>query len=170
MIHNDILPIELECGSLYRSFMHHAIGSGDSAGNRYGVRLLRGGEPVSLSGAACTGYFIRPDGITLVISGQTDGTSAWVELPAAAYAVEGAFTLAIKISGAGFAETMRIVDGSVVRTTTGAIADPADTVPSLEELMAVIERAETAAAAIGRLSVTANQISGTRYKVAVTKT
>ena len=164
----DIADIELESGTLFRSFSNKAIGSGDAAGNRYGVKLLRNGEPVSMSGAACVGYFIRADGITLVINGEVDNGIAYVELPAAAYAVGGNFTLAIKVSGTGFAETMRIVDGTVVMTTTGAISDPASEIPSLAELNAVIADAEAAAAAIGNLSVTATQISGTRYKIAVT--
>lgn len=164
----DIMDIELESGSLFRSFNNKAIGSGDISGNRYGVRMLRGGEPVSMSGASCVGYFIRADGITLVISGVVDNGIAYVTLPAAAYAVGGNFTLAIKVTGTGFAETMRIVDGTVVLTTTGAISDPASEVPSLADLMAVITRAEAAAAAINNISVTATQISGTRYKIAVT--
>ena len=165
----DIMDIELESGSVFRSFNNKMIASGDVSGNRYGVRLLRGGEPVSMSGAACVGYFIRPDGITLVINGAVENGIAYVELPAAAYAVGGNFTLAVKITGTGFAETMRIIDGTVVLTTTGAISDPASEVPSLADLMAVIGRAETAAATINNLSVSATQISGTRYKIVVTK-
>ena len=104
-----------------------------------------------------------------MINGSASGNEAYVELPAAAYAAEGTFTLAIKVTGTGFAETMRIVDGTVVSTSTGAISDPATVIPSLSNLTAIIGRAETAAAAIGNLSVAATQISGTRYKIAVTK-
>ena len=163
----DIIDIELESGTVFRSFNNKIIGGGDSSGNRYGVRLLRDGEPVSMSGVACVGYFIRSDGITLVINGAVSNGIAYVELPAAAYAVGGNFTLAVKVSGTGFAETMRIVDGTVVLTTTGIINDPASVVPSLADLNAVIADAEAAATAIGNLSVAATQISGTRYKIAV---
>lgn len=164
----DVVNIELESGTLFRTFSNKAIGGGDDSGNRYGVKLLRNGEPVSMAGAACIGYFIRADGITLVINGTINNGIAYVELPAAAYAVGGNFTLAIKITGTGFAETMRIVDGTVVLTTTGAISDPASEIPSLADLLAVIGRAETAAEEIADLSITATQISGTRYKIAVT--
>lgn len=163
----DIISIELESGSVHRSFSHKMIASGDNSGNRYGVKLIRNGEPVSLVGAVCVGYFIRADGITLVINGTVNNGIAYIELPSAAYAVSGVFTLSIRITGTGFAETMRIIDGTVVMTTTGAIADPASEVPSLDELMAVIERAEAAAEEIDDISVTATQISGTRYKIAV---
>lgn len=165
----DIANIELESGTVFRTFNNKMIASGDVSGNIYGVRLFRNGNPVSMSGASCVGYFIRSDGITLVINGTVSNGIAYVELPEAAYAVGGNFTLAVKVSGTGFAETMRIIDGTVVLTSTGTIADPASEIPSLADLMAVIGRAETAAATINNLSVTATQISGTRYKIAVTK-
>ena len=165
----DIIDIDLERGSLHRSFMNHAIGAGDGAAHRFGIRPKRNGEPVSLIGAACVGYMIRPDGITLVINGVTQAGEAYVELPEAAYAIEGNFSLSIKVTGTGFTDTVRIVDGTIVRTTTGEIMDPADTIPSLADLTAVIGRAEDAAEVINSLTIQAQQITGTRYKIAVTK-
>ena len=164
----DIINIELENGTVFRSFNNKVIGTGDAAGNRYGIKLMRKNEPVSMIGAACVGFFIRPDGITLVINGEVTNGIAYVELPAAAYAIEGNFTLAIKVTGTGFAETMQIIDGTVVTTTTGVILDPASEIPSLEDLMAVISRAEEAVETINDFSITAIKISGTRYKIAVT--
>ena len=163
----DIVDIELQGGNVFRSFLNHALGAADNAGNRFGFRLKNNGEPVSLTGAACIGYFIRPDGTTLVINGATSNGVAYVTLPEAAYSYEGNFSLAIKLGGTGFAGTMRIVDGTIVRTSTGAISDPSSEVPSLEDLMEVIGRAEAAAADINALSITATQITGTRYKIAV---
>ena len=167
MVKKDIIDIEVKTGSIHRSFANHMIGGGDEQGDLYGMRILENGQPVSLSGGTCTGWFINSDGITLVINGAVNGDTAYVVLPAAAYAKEGQFSLAIKISGTGYAGTMRIVDGTVVKTTTENINDPSSVVPSLESLMAVIERAEAAAADIGDLSITAVQITGTRYKIAV---
>ena len=165
----NIVNVDILSGTIHRSFMNNSIGEGDAAGDRIGVRVMKGSQPASLSTAACIGYFIRPDGITLVINGTISGNTAYVDLPLAAYAKTGQFALAIKVSGTGYAETLRIVDGTVVDTTTGEISDPAGDVPSLEELMAVISAAEAAAATIDGLSITATQISGTRYKIAVTK-
>ena len=165
----DILDIELESGNVHRSFLNHMIGAGDAAGQRFGVKLKRNGEPVSMAGAACVGYFIRPDGITLVINGEISNGIGYIELPEAACAVEGGFSLAIKISGTGFENTIRIVDGTIVKTTTGTINDPSGQIPSLADLLAVIEQAEEAAADIDGISITETVISGTRYKITVTK-
>ena len=165
----EIINIDVRRGTIHRSFMNCSIGEGDKAGNRFGFRLFNGRDPVSMVGASCVGYFIRSDGITLVISGTIADGAAYVDLPEAAFAKEGNFTLTIKVAGTGFASTMRIIDGTVVNTTTGTIADPASEVPSLADLMAVINRAETAAETIDGISFAAVQISGTRYKITVTK-
>lgn len=165
----NIADIDLNQGTILRSFQNRIIGEGDDSADVFGVRIFEDGAAVSLAGAVCFGYFIRPDGITLVLSGSVSGNTAEVSLPSAAYAKEGNFTLAIKVSGSGYADTMRIVDGTVVNTSTGEIADPAQSVPSLQELLAVISDAEDAADAIEALSVSATQIEGTRYKISVVK-
>ena len=167
--HEDIIDIDLEGGNIARSFSNKTIGEGDIAGQRFGFRIFRNKTQESLAGASCVGYFIRPDGITLVINGTAQNGIAYVELPEAACAVEGNFTLAIKLAGTGFDGTMRIVDGTVVNTTTGSISDPSGDIPSLADLLAVIEQAEDAAETIDGITISAVQISGTRYKISVTK-
>lgn len=138
---SDIVDINLESGSIHRSFLSHTIGSGDDDANRFGVRAFRNGTPESLSGI-CTGYFIRADGETVVISnGTISGNKATVTLPEACYVVEGQFALAIKVSNGGVTTTMRIIDGVVNRTTTSVIVDPGTIIPSIEDLIQAIDDA-----------------------------
>lgn len=141
----DIVNVELNSGSIFRSFLNHQIGEGDSGANRFGVRVFRGGEEVSVSGATCTGYFIRPEGDTVVITGTASGNTAYVDLPQACYTYEGQFSLAIKLAGGDVTGTMRIVDGVVTNTTTDTLIDPGTVIPSIEDL---IEAIETAVASI----------------------
>ena len=169
MNRTDLVDVELKSGSVFRSFLNRNIGEGDVYGNCYGVRIFDNGEPVDMTGAACVGYFIRADGVTLVIAGETGDSMTSVLLPPACYAVEGSFTLAIKVSGAGFSGTMRIIDGTVCNVTTGQINDPSSEVPDLTDYEAKVARAEAAAAAINNLQIAATQISGTRYQLAVTR-
>lgn len=137
----DILDIELENGSLHRSFLRHTIGSGDALGNRFGVRVFRNGEPVELTGT-CAGYFIRSDGATVPITnGVIDGNVAYVTLTETCYALEGVFSLAIKITDGGETVTMRIVDGMVSRTSTDEAVDPGEVIQNIEDLIEAIEAA-----------------------------
>ena len=137
----DILDIELENGNLHRNFMRHTIGSGDALANRFGVRVFRHGEPVALTGT-CNGYFINSAGATIPITnGVIDGNVAYVTLISTCYAVEGIFSLAIKVTSSGETVTMRIVDGMVSRTSTDVAIDPGTIIPSVEDLIEAIEDA-----------------------------
>ena len=167
MNRTDMVDVELKSGSVFRSFLNRNIGEGDVYGNRYGVKILNNGEPVDMNGAACVAYFIRADGVTLVIAGETGDSMASVLLPPACYAVEGSFTLAIKVAGTGFSGTMRIIDGTVCNVTTGQINDPSSEVPSLASYEEWVIRAEEAPAAM--IDIVPSLISGTRYQLAVTR-
>ena len=140
----DIVDIELENGTVHRSFLNHTLGSGDEKANRFGVRTFRNGEPESVSNG-CYGYFIRADGTTVgpiegVITGA-DSNKAYVTLPAACYAIEGNFQLAIKVTTTTTSGTLRIIDGVVSKTTTDTIVDPGTVVDSVDELVQAIEDA-----------------------------
>lgn len=139
--HEDIVNIDLESGTIHRSFLNHSIGYGDDDANRFGIRAYRNGVAETLGGT-CAGYFIRADGATVTIAdGVVSGNLAYVTLPEACYAVEGNFTLAIKVSGSGVTGTMRIVDGVVSRTSTSATVDPGTIIPSVEDLIEAIDDA-----------------------------
>ena len=165
----NIVDIDLSKETLHRSFFNQQISEGDQLANKFGVRAFRNGISESLSGASCIGYFIRADGITLVVNGTVSGNVAYVTLPVAAYAVTGTFTLAIKVTESGQSVTMRIVDGTVVNTTTGTIDDPSHMVPSVEELTALISQAEAAVTEINKWTIAAEVIEGTRCKITATK-
>ena len=140
----DIVDIELQSGTLFRSFTNRKIGEGDIIANRYGVRIFRNGEPVDIGGGSCQGIFMAPDGQNILISGSTytgvNGNVAYVDLPQACYNVNGQFTLAIKVIGGGVTGTMRIIDGVVNNTgVTGAVA-PTETIPTYQEILAVYDQ------------------------------
>ena len=147
----DILTLDLMRGSFHRSFCNHSIGTNDISGNRFGVKLIKDGEAIDVSLCSCIGYFIRADGETVVVNGglaDAEGVLG-VALPQACYAVEGNFTLALKITGAGITGTIRVIDGVVINGTTGVHVDPGTIVPALTEaaIIAKIGDCETATAA-----------------------
>ena len=167
----DIVDIELQSGSVFRSFTQKTIGEGDANGNRFGVRCFRNGQPVSLAGSTVLGHFIKPDGNTVEIDGgAVTGNTAFVTLPGNCYTVEGNFTLAIKLSGGGVTGTIRIVDGTVVNTTNGSIIDPGtgSIIPDLSAYATAVAAAEAAADAVFGITVTTELISGEDYAVVVT--
>ena len=145
----DIVDIELETGTIHRSFLNHAIGLGDAKGNRFGVRLFRNGVAENVGSATVTGLFMSPDGNNYTISGSgsssqyhwINGNVAGVILPSSFYAVEGQFTLAIKLSLSGVVTTMRIVDGVVSNTGTSGAVVPSSSVPTSDQIIAAYNNA-----------------------------
>lgn len=167
----SIIDIDLENGTIHRSFNNNSIGEGDSNGNRFGFRCRRNGEIVSLNGTTVIGHFIRADGNTVTINGgAVSGDTAYITLPQACYAVEGKFTLAIKLSGGGVTGTIRMVDGTVVNTTNGTVIDPGNVIPDLADYLAVVEDAEEAAEIINGISIIAELIESNDYNIVITKT
>ena len=163
----DIQIIDLETGTISRTFLNKALGEGDSYGDRFGVIVQRGGQPVDLTGVSVSGFFIRTNGTTEALSGSRSGSKCWVDLPAACYAVEGNFTLGIKLTHSGTTVTARIVDGTIVNTSLGSIYDPGSLIPDLADWTALVTRAEAAAEKIESFDITATLISGTRYRLGV---
>ena len=171
LYHDDIVDIDLDCGTVHRSFAHRTLGKGDVNANRYGVRLWRSGQPVNAEGAQCIGYFIRyGHGDTVTIDGGLfSGQEVYVTLKDACYAYDGAFSLTIKLIGGGVTGTMRIVGGTVDNGVIGPPVDPGGVIPDLDELLAVIGRAEAAANTIAGISIRAELVSGDNYRVVVSK-
>ena len=165
--HRDMVDVELTSGTVFRSFMNLNVGEGDHLANRYGVNLFRNGVPNNIDGYTVTGYFVRADGTTIVINGTASGNRAYVNIPAMCYAVEGSFTLTIKVNGSSARSTVRIIDGTVINTTTESVADSSSVIPNLAALEAMAERAEAAAEDIAAFSVYAEQIAGDDYRIVV---
>lgn len=154
----DIIDIELESGTVNRSFMLRSIGNQDNNANAFGVRLFRNSEPVDVGAGWVQGFFRNSQGqnIALMDHGVIDGNKAYVILPQACYNYDGPFTLAIKIVSEGSANTvtMRIVDGVVDNTNTGSAVAPTETVPTYQEILAVYEQMVATLSSAVRYDVT----------------
>ena len=156
----DLVDIELNSGTLYRSWAPHSIGTADALANAFGVRVFRDGETVNLEGGSVQGYFRDPQGNNIAITSSSyrhiSGNEAYIILPQACYNYEGQFTLAIKLinNGAGITGTMRIVDGMVDNTNTGSAVAPTGEVPTYEEVLSVYEEMLEAKAGSVRFDIT----------------
>ena len=113
----------------------------DNLGNKVGVILTDGGEPVGISGAV-SGYIMRDDGATVaVIDGESSMNRAWITLPQAAYAVPGRIVIVIKITDGSTVTTVGACVVTVQKSTTGAIVDPGTIISDIDTLIATINAA-----------------------------
>lgn len=130
--------------------------SGDKDAHIFELSLYRGAEEVDLSGASAQGYFIRADGYTVPITGAISGNIVTFTLSEGCYYVVGNFNLIIKVSIAESRKSVFWGNGYVVRSMTDAIVDEENVIPSLDELLAQISAAESAAKAANQAASAAN--------------
>lgn len=129
--------------------------AGDDQANRINVRVTSGGEAAPLSGTV-TAYAIRNDESTLILTGALSGSTVSVLLPEAAYAKPGPLDIVIKLISGEQRTAVGACRAYVARTSTDAIVDPGHVIPSLEELLALIERMEQDMALIEGMTAAAH--------------
>jgi len=130
--------------------------SGDKDAHIFELSLYRGAEEIDLSGASAQGYFIRADGYTVPITGAISGNIVTLTLSEGCYYVVGNFNLIIKVSIGESRKSVFWGNGYVVRSMTNAIVDEENVIPSLDELLAQISAAESAAKAANQAASAAN--------------
>lgn len=117
---------------------------GDSEAHRWDVIVTDCGKPIDLSGYSAHGYFVRDDGESVFVDGMTDGNIAEVILKPECYAVEGPLRGVIRLT-----KGKQIITACeayfVVRKDVGdKIIDPGNVIPSLDALLAQMEKTEAA--------------------------
>lgn len=130
--------------------------SGDKNAHIFELSFYRGDEEVDLSGASAQGYFIRADGYTVPITGAISGNVVTLTLSEGCYYIVGNFNLIIKVSIGESRKSVFWGNGYVVRSATDAIVDEENVIPSLDELLAQIAAAESAAKAANQAASAAN--------------
>lgn len=108
----DVAKIDLN-KPLMHSHAGEVLVTGDKNGYRFGAEAYRAGESVDLSGCTVEGVFIAPNGETFIIPGMAEGNLAYVDLTAECCVMEGAFSLALKITTDTVVNTLRMIDGSI---------------------------------------------------------
>ncbi len=136
----NIFKVELNTGAapvVSLRQMHYA----DIKANRVGAMVYLDGEPVTLTGT-CAGTAILADGSTVPITGGVvTGNTAYINLPAACYSVEGQIKVFVTLTTNGIVTTLLAAMGTVQLTETDTVIDPGEIIPSVNALITAIETA-----------------------------
>lgn len=138
---------------LTKTLLPHAFFTGDEQAHRFRIALRQGGEAVSLTGYEVAGYFIRPDGATVSITGSAADGYAQLLLPAACYHQPGRFSLVIRLTQEDARVTVFWAEGAMSRASTDTLVDDG-VIPSLDELLAQISAMEEATEAASTVAQT----------------
>lgn len=142
IIHVHTLRVDLNDGLLQRKGFV-LLGQGDEGADEFQIEICKGGFPAASEATSATAYFIRPDGTTVILAGEvnTEAGLVSVALTAECYDYEGTYALTVKLGGsddgADVVSSAVIIDGRVLRTLTGTVADPGS-VWSLESIWAAV--------------------------------
>lgn len=148
--------VDLNAG-VQKTALRMLFAAGDGDAHKIEVSVTRGGAPVDLAGASVTGSFVRArDNATILLTGSVSGNSALISMVSACYNADGAFAVAVRLILSGQKHTIFYGTGSIVSTSTDTIVDNENIVPSLDDLLAQIDRMESGTQAATTAAASAN--------------
>lgn len=114
--------------------MRAPLATMDNMAHVFEAQVYDGDAAADLSGAKCEAYFIRADGVTVMLDGTVSGSTASVTLGANCYAVPGRFELAVKLTQGDTVHTILRAEGSVTTSRTDAMTGAGSGVHSFDQL------------------------------------
>lgn len=121
--------------------------SDDKNANKITVKVYDNGANATLSGTV-RGSIIRDDNATLTVDGSLSGNTASIVLPTNSYAVPGPIHIVIRLfTGTGDNQVKTVLGactGYVWQTTTDTVIDNEHIVPSIDDILALIDTMEDA--------------------------
>lgn len=129
--------------------------SADNQGNLFGTEIYQNGSPATGLTGTVTGYVIREDGGTVIVTGTLSGNKASIILPTSCYTKVGQLNLVIKLVSGSVVTTVAAFSTYVAESTTDTIVDPGHVIPSLDELLAKIDACDTATASANTAAASA---------------
>lgn len=119
---------------------------GDNLANTIVLEVLADGSPAALDGCTATAYMIRADGDKPFVPCTVEGNVIRAVLSASFYTVPGRFDLFVRLTSQedDTRRTLLWLNGWVKTEGSGDLVDSAEVVPTLDTLLAQIERLEAA--------------------------
>ena len=126
-----------------RTVLRDVFAEQDDQAHTIEIAVTRNGVPVSIDGGSVAAYFVRArDNATVLAGGSVLDGKVVVTLPGACYSQAGSFSVAVRLTLGDQTHTVFYGTGSVLLTLTETIVDPANVIPSLDDLLAQIDRME----------------------------
>ena len=145
---NLMQPIIYEAdirSGLLCAHMRGKLMQGDKTANRIIVKIMDGGKLADLSGMTAEGGFIRPgDAAEIQLEGSIVGNVVSVILSDLCYEAAGSCEINVRLTLGGTTRTILSLVGDVMTNGSGAFVDITGAIPSIEELLAMIEPMRTA--------------------------
>lgn len=126
------------------------LAQGDDRAQKFIFELMNGDDKADTSALACTAYFVRGEGQedsdTIPLGGEFSDNILTVELKSGCYTKQTYFVLSVRLidQNTGIKRTIVFVRGVVRTTQDGGSGDPDESLPSVEEILALMDDVEKA--------------------------
>lgn len=126
--------------------MPGVLQQGDAYANTLIIDVYENGwdKPKAIGGLTVSGYFLRGDGDRVLLEGSTEESKALVELNENCYAYSGSYAAFVRIADGESKTTILRIAGMVEGEGEGAVIDPANRIPSVDDVIAQLENMERA--------------------------
>lgn len=121
---------------------------GDNLANTIRIEVVDGDTPATLDGCSATAYMIRSDGYKPFVACTVEGNVIQAALTASFYAVSGRYHLFVRLTNTkdNTRRTLLWLNGWVNTEGGGNLVDDSNVIPTLDELLAQVEKVEEAVA------------------------
>lgn len=126
------------------------LAQGDDRAQKFIFELMNGDDKADTSSLSCTAYFVRGEGQedsdTISLGGEFSDNILTVELKSGCYTKQTYFVLSVRLidQNTGIKRTIVFVRGVVRTTQDGSSGDPDESLPSVEEILALMDDVEKA--------------------------
>lgn len=133
----------------------------DKNAHTFRVKITRSGEPVDLTGATVTGYFMRyKDRISIPLTGTVEGSEAVLTLNDGCYSTRTMFCVTLCVALGGAKHAVFAGEGQMVLNRSDAIVDPENVIPSIEDIIAQYDLMVSGTNAANTAASSANTAAG----------
>lgn len=129
---------------------------GDKNANVLEIELTENGKPVQILNATVTGQVERADGKRLTLKGKLENGVASVTLEEEAYNVAGQLVGFVRLVSGDVKRTILRFAGKVEAASDGPLLDSSNVIPSVDDLIAMIETMEQGTAEAAAATKNAN--------------
>ncbi len=146
-----ILPYSVDLDkTIEKTQLSTLFATGDNMAHRFELTLHRSGVPVDLTNVGATAYFIRySDRKTVILADKdhvhVEGGKVSVTLSDLCYMLSGKFALTIKLTAGAPISAIFCGEGGMTLSRTDVMLDDSDAIPSIDELISMINELERAA-------------------------
>ena len=133
---NNMFNVDLS-ESTHTVMLRQMVCEGNNQANKIGVTVTDNGQAVTLGGS-CSGKVIRSDGVTVLIDGVIDGSTAYIILDGNSCAVPGMIVVSIDWVNGDNVTTLLNACGVVTETQTGNVI-PSGNVLNIDTIIQMVE-------------------------------